>query len=455
MLQDNNNGLQVPENIQNEDEEGVAVTVNNPTEDETHGFDIPDDINSDEWPTIRLTKLELVNFGKYADAVIDFKDGINPLSMACLIGPNGTGKSTILDAVVMLCSNFAGYTSQRFSEMMFHRVRNWMHIVGDDKIRNASFSVKGTFSVSYPVWKEPYKDASLKLNPPVTEDYNGPVNAEYVVEFTRHRFRSRHPEFIEQRLARYCFMARFDNELTQFQMRREKWPLFQTLFSAVTGFPIEEDVGMFHDTSDTRMRRIQDDYVLGFLVRKPKEVIRQKMCSAGEKKIAKCFSTILNATVQPSIIVVDNVLMHIEVGRHLAVMKSLSKCFPESQLIVACHSVPVSKSLPNRESIFDMRWIEVPGLVWREPWRLRLLDDIYESIERLSNIQNNSDNSELNEFMIQGALLIKQLESNLNKDEIADLSIEWLSHFPKFLKKDLFATPLPKIRWYDNRQLKG
>ena len=47
-----------------------------------------------------------------------------------------------------------------------------------------------------------------------------------------------------------------------------------------------------------------------------------------------------------------------------------------------------------------MRWIEVPGLVWREPWRLRLLDDIYESIERLSNIQNNSDNSELNEFMI-------------------------------------------------------
>ena len=64
MLQDNNNGLQVPENIQNEDEEGVAVTVNNPTEDETHGFDIPDDINSDEWPTIRLTKLELVNFGK-------------------------------------------------------------------------------------------------------------------------------------------------------------------------------------------------------------------------------------------------------------------------------------------------------------------------------------------------------------------------------------------------------
>jgi len=214
-------------------------------------------------------------------------------------------------------------------------------------------------------------------------------------------------------------------------------------------------VGMFHDTSDTRMRRIQDDYVLGFLVRKPKEVIRQKMCSAGEKKIAKCFSTILNATVQPSIIVVDNVLMHIEVGRHLAVMKSLSKCFPESQLIVACHSVPVSKSLPNRESIFDMRWIEVPGLVWREPWRLRLLDDIYESIERLSNIQNNSDNSELNEFMIQGALLIKQLESNLNKDEIADLSIEWLSHFPKFLKKDLFATPLPKIRWYDNRQLKG
>jgi len=267
---------------------------------------------------------------------------------------------------------------------------------------------------------------------------------------SRHKFRSRHPEFIEKRLHRYCFMARFDNELTLFQMRRERWPLFQELFSSVTGFPIEEDLDMFYDTADTRMRRIYDEYVLRFIMRKPKEVIRQNMCSAGEKKIAKCFSTVLNARIEPSVIVVDNVLMHIEVGRHLAVMDCLQKCFPNSQLIVACHSVPVSKSLPNRESLFDMRWLEIPSIMWREPWRLRLLDDVNESLERLTASRNSTQ--EAATFISKGASLIRRIETEKESAKLMMDSIEWLSRFPSFTVADLLSTPTPKMRWHDNRQ---
>lgn len=441
----NSSGPQVPTNIQGEDEYGVAVTVNDQLDSEIHGMDIPEDFDPKKWPMIRLKKLELVNFGKYEDVVIDFCHDGKPMPMACLVGPNGTGKTTILDAVTMLCSNFADYDKQRFSDMMFRRVRNWMHLQGDDRIKTASFSVKGTFEACYPAYEEPYVSDP---NGPIS----GPVLKEYVVEFTRHKFRSRHPEFIERRLVRYCFAARFDNELTQFQMRREKWPLFQELFSSVTGFPIEEDEDMFHDTSDTRMRRIQDEYVLGFVIRKPKETIRQKMCSAGEKKIAKCFSTILNATFQPSIILVDNVLMHIEVGRHLSVMSSLLKCFPTSQLVVACHSVPVSKCLPNRESLFDMRWVEVPGLVWREPWRLRLLDDVNECLERLSSAAINDATPEMLKFMSKGASLVRVLETSTDAATTMDVTVEWLHGFPAFMRGDLASTPMPKMRWHDNRQ---
>lgn len=443
------NNLQIPENIQDEDQYGVAVTVVDQKDEELHGFDIPDDINPESWPKICLTKLELVNFGKYEDSVIDFKHGEDILSTICLVGPNGTGKTTILDAITMLCSNYSGYTQQRFSEMMFHRVRNWMHIESDEKIKNASFSVKGTFEATYPLWEAPYKYDGAKI---IGQDRNG-TKVEYVVEFTRHKFRYRHPEFIEQRLVRYCFMARFDNELTTFQLRRSKWPLFQQLFSSVTGFPVEEDIDIFHDTSDTRMRRIKENYVLGFLVKKPKEIIRHKMCSAGEKKIAKCFSTILNATVQPSIIIVDNVLMHIEVGRHLSVMNSLSMCFPNSQLVVACHSTPVSKCFPQRESLLDMRWTEINGLVWREPWRLRMLDDIYEALERISNIKSEHKTPEVNRFLSKGASLIMLLETNPDANQSIDACIIWLSDFPKFLREDFLSTPMPKIRWHDNRQL--
>lgn len=428
----------VPETIQDEDQYGVAVTVNDPQESEMHSVPEPEDFNPDEWPRIRLKRLELVNFGKYEDAVIDFShDGI-PLSMICLVGPNGTGKTTILDAVTMLCTNYSEYSPQRFSEMMLRRVRNWMHIEGDDHIKNASFSVKGTFSSTYPSLKPPYCQEGVS------------PSSEYVVEFTRHKFRSRHPEFIEQRLHRYCFAARFDNELTLFQMRRDRWPLFQELFSSVTGFPVEEDVDMFHDTADTRMRRIQDEYVLGFIVKKPKEIIRHKMCSSGEKKIAKCFSTILNARVQPSVIIVDNVLMHIEVGRHLAVMDSLAKCFPYSQLVVACHSVPVSKCLPKRERLFDMRWIDIPGLMWREPWRLRVADDVGECLERLSNASSTGD--ETMRFTSAGASLLRRIETDTDSQKTMIAAVEWLSRFPSFTITDLLATPSPKIRWHDSRQ---
>ena len=441
-----NQGLQVPNDIQNEDDYGVAVTVNAPTDEETHGISIPSDVEYALWPRIRLTKLELVNFGKYEDVVIDLTHNGKPLPMACLVGPNGTGKTTILDAVTMLCSNFTGYDQQRFSDMMLRRVRNWMHLQDDFKIMSASFSVRGTFLATYPTGiVTPGCATSARTE-------------EYVVEFTRHKFRFRHPQFIEERLPRYCFVARFDNELTIFQMRRKQWPLFQELFSSVTGFPIEEDVDMFHDTSDSRMKQIQDEYVLGFTVKKPKETIRHKMCSAGEKKIAKCFSTVLNATVPPSIIVVDNVLMHIEVGRHLPVMESLSKCFPNSQLIVACHSVPVSKCLPNRECLFDMRWTEIPGLVWREPWRLRLMDDINEAMERLVNLPMDNYDAQhqdgIVQFMSHGKSLLKLLEKN-SDGRVLNLSLEWLSKFPLFLKDDLLGTSLPKMRWHDNRQLQG
>lgn len=447
--QDQRANPQIPTEIKNEDEYGVAISVDEPTEEESLAADMSSDqkvdLDFDKWPRIRLKRLELTNFCKYEDAVIDFTHDGKVLPMACLVGPNGTGKTTILDAITMLCSNYTNYDARRFSTMMYKRVRNWMHLQTDDQIRNASFKVKGVFEATYEPYEPPYIPESLQVRAPRFVQ-------EYEVEFTRHKFNARHPEFIERRLPRYSFTARFDQELSLFQLRRDRWPLFQELFSAVTGFPVEEDVDMFHDTSDKRMRKLTDEYVLGFTIQKPKETIRHKMCSSGERKIAKCFSTILNAPVEPSIIAVDNVLMHIEVGRHLSVMSSLLRCFPKSQLIVACHSVPVTKCLPDREMLFDMRWLELPGVMWREPWRLRLLDDVQESLERLSSISMKLPTQELSKFISEGASLPRRIETDPDGVAVIGACLKWLARFPSFLVDDLFASPLPKMRWYDDRQ---
>jgi energy-coupling factor transporter ATP-binding protein EcfA2 len=448
---DSRSNPQVPTEVKNEDQFGVAITIDDPVDSESHGTQLPNDKDFSNWPRIGLKSLELVNFCKYEDVVIDFTHNGRILPMACLVGPNGTGKTTILDAVTMLCSNYSGYDPRRFSAMMYRRVRNWIHLTTDNQMRNASFKVRGTFEVTYPVYAPPYipEESSKVLSSDGKRHL--PVG-EYIVEFTRHGVVSRHPEFIEMRLPRYVFMARFDQELSLFQLKRDRWPMFQELFSAVTGFPIEEDIDMFYDTSDARMRRLQNDYVLGFVIHKPKEIIRHKMCSSGERKIAKCFSTILNAPIEPCIIAIDNVLMHIEVGRHLAVMSSLLKCFPSSQLIVACHSIPVAKCLPDREMLFDMRWLDLPGIMWREAWRLRILDDVQEALERLSSIATKLPTPSLLQFISEGASLPRMIETNTDGVSTISQCLKWLSRFPSFLVDDLFATPKPKIRWYDDRQ---
>ena len=81
-----------------------------------------------------------------------------------------------------------------------------------------------------------------------------------------------------------------------------------------------------------RLAEMMEQYVLAFSVKKPDETISHTNCSAGERKIIKCFSTLLNKEYKPQIILVDNVEMHVDTGRHLELVRAMKRCFPDSQI---------------------------------------------------------------------------------------------------------------------------
>lgn len=321
---------------------------------------LPPDIDDSGWSRIRLKDMELINFGRFDHVKVDFSslspsinNGLEPLS--CLVGPNGTGKTTILTAIQMLFSRYDGYDEKRYKANMLKYIRNFRC---SKNIDEDDFCIKGTF-----------------------QENSG---REYIVEITRlNKVVSFHPDFISERLPHYCFFTRYDQELHTFQLKRSRWEKFKLLFESVTGYEIEEDDSLFDIGEDTRMRNLLHEYVMSFNIKKPEETISHKQCSAGERKLIKTFSTVLNKSVSPSIILIDNAVMHIEVDRHVAVIEAMKKCFDNNQLIVTCHSEPIKRAFSGKNLLIDMRFNNLSPLFVREPYRLRVFDELKDLKDKL------------------------------------------------------------------------
>lgn len=330
---------------------------------------LPSDIDSSGWPTLRLKKLILKNFGRHENVTLDLSTDSGTLGLSCLVGPNGSGKTTIIDAVQLLFDNYNGYTGDRYRAKMASRIRS--KDGSSAMMNNTEFSVKGIFLS------------------------NG---SEYEVEVTSKEVVSRHPEEISSRFMHYLYYASFDRELHMFTLKRARWNQFRQFFSGMTGFSVEEDDNAFDQSSNRDYSKMMKEYVLGFRIEKPNETISQRRCSAGERKIIKCFSTILNREVQPAIILIDNVTDHVEIPRHLPLMQHMQECFPNSQIISTCHSIPVQRNFPDRDKIIDMRVLSATPLVVLQPWRLRMYDEIWDTMEKVKAV--NSSNNLLRDVKI-------------------------------------------------------
>jgi len=112
----------------------------------------------------------------------------------------------------------------------------------------------------------------------------------------------------------------------------------------------------YEDEEDEEARHV----VVGFWVNKPASFgrpasrIHCRDCSAGEKKIAKALSNIVNLPKhrQPHIVLVDNMEMHVYFKRHLEVVKQVKALFAGKQIIGTTHSqVIMDKYEPKSEII--------------------------------------------------------------------------------------------------------
>jgi predicted ATPase len=311
-------------------------------------------------PEIRIRSLHVRQFKAYDDFYFDFSNGSDIKQFVCFIGENGTGKSTVLNVIQMLFQRYDGYSEQRMLAKFGACVRHTNH---------------KTHAM--------YTDEDFLIEAEIESEYGN-----YTVCMNKRGFVHDHPQEIKQILYRLCYFARFDKELDQFQLIRDKWDYFKDLFESVTNYEIEEISDVFSSSSDPEEEAMAEKYVLGFTVKKPFETIFHRECSNGEKKVIKSFSTLLNLEIQPRIILIDDIAMHVALGRHMALIEAMQKCYPKSQIFSTTHSYRMMKNLKKIKEIYDLRIIHANTIIKAEPWRLRIIDEIDDAMYKIEDLDS-------------------------------------------------------------------
>jgi predicted ATP-binding protein involved in virulence len=382
--------------------------------------EVPDFEMNEDVGLIQLKRIRLENFRAYEDFELDFAKEDEIEKFACYIGPNGCGKTTILEAIQMAFSSYDGYDLRRLVALLGKNIR---HVDGSANTIYSSYLAASNDDVSL--------DEDFKITADIA--YSG---GDYQVVLTKRGFgKNDHPEEVKEILGRLCFFARFDQELHQFQLNRGKWEEFKDLFESVTGFTVEEDVSLFNSSSDPRIARSAEEYVLAFNVQKPNEMISHKECSAGERKIIKTFSTLLNKDYAPAILLVDNVAMHVESGRHLGLIEAMKRCFPDTQIFTTTHSYHISKNFGARHQIYDIRFMNESEKVNNEKWRLYFADEIKDAMSKVESMTNISDEQRSDLINRSTTLLANYVSEEDLKDQTSSLLKEITELYLEDLKE--------------------
>ena len=294
-----------------------------------------------------LKTLRLVNFCGYTDHTFQFtkKDG-KPYKFICFYGPNGSGKSSILNAISILSSNLSG----RNSNVIYQSLQKYIQSKDYDplmhnftlkiaKEQSPKMLIEGVFDIGgkeyiVQVNEYGYERNDLAPEADITDEddkvHSGPWGSNHL------KYRQRNSHFVK---------SDSDLSMNKFQLHSSQKLKFEKIISTIMRYKIEvtDPAGFTGD---------EMSYCTDAIIHKKDHKIHFKRMSAGEKKICKSFSDILNLAHSlehpssgespmpgwPRILLIDNVEMHVYYDRHVQMVNSLKEVFSKQQIFSTTHS---------------------------------------------------------------------------------------------------------------------
>lgn len=329
-----------------------------------------------------LRQLRLINYCNFEDQVFDFtkKDG-SPYEFVCLFGPNGSGKSTLLEAVSMLTMNSTGRRDSCVKESLKKYVRNTDYDPGFEHMKGMSYTdgyitgreksllgdmlIEGTYVLDG-------KDYVIAMNqngylrndfapiPPM--DIEPEEAADYL---NSGPWGERHLAY-RQRIAHFI-TADSDLSMNKFQLHYSQMEHFEAIISEIMRYKTDCVV-------PSGITPMDNGYCTDFVITKKDHRIHFKRMSAGEKKICKSFSGLLNMMRDmsypdpgdikmdgwPRLLLLDNVEMHVYYDRHVTLIECLKRVFDRQQIFATTHSgVLIQRHLHGENDVGNELWINL------------------------------------------------------------------------------------------------
>lgn len=311
-----------------------------------------------------LKKIKLINYCGYRKQEFNFvKPSGQPYRYVCFFGPNGYGKTSMLEAIQLLTFNTIGYNVDRIYNKLkpsvynktnigaYHNVAGMEYkdnfIVKQKKNKQPEMLIEGTFSDGQKDYVVSLNEYGFTRNDLAPFSDSDTTKEERIKTLFSGPFGKNHFPY-RQRLIHFL-KSDTDLSMTRFQLKTNYIPIFENIISDITGYEIKciEPSGTVPEDFE---------YCTNFeMIKFGDEHIHFKAMSAGEKKIAKSFSEVFNIMddlanpkrkdlneIQmigyPKIILIDNVEMHAYYKRHISLVDKLKESFKDQQIFATTHS---------------------------------------------------------------------------------------------------------------------
>jgi predicted ATPase len=284
---------------------------------------------------MRINTISLDNFRGFSSADIRLGD------FTCLFGPNGIGKTTILEAISLVCASLD---------------------FGDIDVGTKDFPAVATA-------KARLEDYLRKNVRNVGED--GAASGFRIVAGIEHDGASHEVILTDKGFEKgitgedwwwpgLAYMTQFDVDRGAFALPPDLWDKFASCWEAVTGFKAEPEIFEVAPGESENAASVAQEkgkrYVVNFWMHKPQGRTHFRKASAGEKKIAKALSQIIALPEGrlPDIVLVDNIEMHVYYKRHLATVEAIKDVFRGRQVVATTHSTVIVERYEPAADLVDV-----------------------------------------------------------------------------------------------------
>ena len=418
---------------------------------------------------MRIEKLELKNFRGFEDLTINFPEDNN---VAVFIGKNGSGKSSILDALYLVTQEF-------YFQLSTHDLCNILpdsyeeimeKMVGEKKKLHKKFDIKKTadnysIGLAYENPDYSFKIIFDKMNNYKVENYTefkkDLLNVECITIFNYHKsnrlFDNAERHSFKEFVKWFVENENLENEekLAKKDLNY-KLPLLEPVRNAVNSFLVEIEVADLHNLRVNREKEgkklnesTELDIYSKLMINKGEEVFLLDQLSKGEKSIILLVSYIAmslaivseseNVLNNPGIVLIDKIEMYLYPDWQRKILPALTKTFPNIQFIVTTHSPQVVSSL-DRESVFILEDFKV---VQNTPYTKgrdanSILSEVFgvstwtkEFQEKINKLYTFIDDEKTEEAL----KALKELEKDFGPD---DLELMRANMFLDFMEEEVY-----------------